>query len=74
VYPLMFIVYGTLRFFINLMRETEPFVLGLSAGCFWSIIAVIWGVVWMLLYKPVITRMDASNIREKVYFSQNKAD
>ncbi len=49
VYPWFLVLYGGTRFFLNLLRETEPFVLGLSAGCFWSIIAVAIGGTVLLL-------------------------
>ncbi|MBQ7647129.1 MAG: prolipoprotein diacylglyceryl transferase, partial [Clostridia bacterium] len=51
IYPLFMIVYGTTRFGLNLLREVnEPFKLGLSAGCFWSVIAVIIGAIWIAAY------------------------
>lgn len=43
VYAWFLLLYGSSRFFLNLLRETEPFVMGLSAGCFWSLIACIVG-------------------------------
>ena len=43
VYAWFLLLYGSTRFFLNLLRDTEPFVLGLSAGCFWSLIACIIG-------------------------------
>lgn len=49
VYAWFLVLYGGTRFFLNLLRETEPFVLGLSAGCFWSIIAVAIGGTVLLL-------------------------
>lgn len=48
IYPLFMISYGVTRFGWNLLREVkDPFMLGLSPGCFWSVIAVIIGIVWI---------------------------
>ena len=43
VYAWFLLLYGSTRFFLNLLRDTEPFVLGMSAGCFWSLIACMIG-------------------------------
>ena len=43
VYFWFLLLYGISRFVLNLFRDTEPFVLGMSAGCFWSIISCIIG-------------------------------
>ena len=43
VYAWFLLLYGSTRFFLNLLRDTEPFVLGMSAGCFWSLIACLIG-------------------------------
>lgn len=43
VYAWFLLLYGSTRFFLNLLRDTEPFVLGMSAGCFWSLISCIIG-------------------------------
>ena len=43
IFAWFMLLYGVTRFFLNLLRETTPFVLGLSAGCLWSIIAGIIG-------------------------------
>ena len=43
VYAWFLLLYGSTRFFLNLLRDTEPFVLGMSAGCFWSLISCIVG-------------------------------
>ena len=49
IYAWFMLIYGITRFCLNLLRETTPFILGLSAGCFWSIIAVaIGGTVFLL--------------------------
>ena len=49
VYAWFLFLYGVSRFFLNLLRDTEPFVLGLSAGCFWSIISALIGASWLLI-------------------------
>ena len=43
LYAYFLLIYGGTRFFLNLLRDTEPFVLGLSAGCFWSVMACVVG-------------------------------
>ena len=46
------LLYGVSRFFLNLLRDTQPFLLGMSAGCFWSVISVcIGGAVLLLRHK-----------------------
>ena len=50
VYAWFLLLYGGTRFFLDLLRDTEPFVFGMSAGCFWSIISVIIGG-GVLLYR-----------------------
>lgn len=53
VYPAFLVIYGVTRFGLNLLRDTTPFLLGLSAGCFWSVIAVIIGIIWIFIFKTV---------------------
>lgn len=43
VYAWFMLLYGSTRFVLNLFRETTPFILGISSGCLWSIIAVCIG-------------------------------
>lgn len=45
LYPLYMVLYGATRFVLDLLRETTPFLLGLSAGCFWALISVAVGLV-----------------------------
>ena len=51
VYAWFMVIYGVSRFALNLMRETVPFALGLSAGCFWSVISVAIGGAILLSRK-----------------------
>lgn len=51
IYPLFMILYGVSRFVLNLCRETTPFVWILPAGNFWSLIAIVIGIVWLLALK-----------------------
>lgn len=44
------VVYGVMRFILNLFRETTPFVLNLPAGNFWALISIIIGG-GILIYK-----------------------
>jgi len=50
LYGLYMLIYGIVRFVLNLMRETTPFFLGMAAGNFWSVISVLCGVAWILIH------------------------
>jgi prolipoprotein diacylglyceryltransferase len=54
LYPWYMILYGVCRFILQGFRYggTNPWVLGLSQGHFWSLIAVVIGTVWLLLSRP----------------------
>ena len=48
VFPLFLILYGGSRFVLDFFRgSTVPYALGLSAGSFWSVLAVAAGVIWL---------------------------
>jgi len=51
LYPWYMILYGILRFILNGFRYggTDPWILGLSQGHFWSLISVAIGAAWLLL-------------------------
>ena len=51
LYPWYMILYGACRFILQGFRYggTEPWVLGLSQGHFWSLISIIIGTAWLLL-------------------------
>ncbi len=51
IYPYFMLIYGVIRFLLNWFRETEPFLLGLPAGNFWSIISVLIGIAWIVLHR-----------------------
>lgn len=51
IYACYMIFYGVTRFFLNLLRDTTPFVWILPAGNFWAIIATAIGCVWIFLCK-----------------------
>jgi len=57
VYAWFLLLYGSTRFFLNLLRDTEPFVLGMSAGCFWSLISCIVGGVALVYAYRIKTDM-----------------
>lgn len=46
VYPMFLILYGTLRFFVEILRDTEKNILFLSYFQWFSIIAILIGVLW----------------------------
>ena len=50
IYPYFLIIYGCVRFALNWLRETTPFVWILPAGNFWSIIAIIIGALWIAVF------------------------
>ena len=43
IYAWFLLLYGSTRFFLNLLRDTEPFILGISGGCFWSLVSCVIG-------------------------------
>lgn len=48
IYPWSLVLYGSSRFVLNFFREiSEPYAFGLSAGSFWSLIALAIGVLWL---------------------------
>ena len=51
LYPWYMILYGVCRFVLQGLRYggTEPWVLGLSQGHFWSLISIAVGTLWLLL-------------------------
>jgi prolipoprotein diacylglyceryltransferase len=52
VFPLFLLLYGGSRFVLDFFREIQaPYALGLSAGSFWSVIAVALGLIWLSVLK-----------------------
>lgn len=51
IYPVFMVSYGAVRFVLNLCRATTPFIWILPAGNFWSLIAIVIGVVWLRILK-----------------------
>ena len=51
LYPRYMIMYGVCRFVLNGFRYggTDPWILGISQGHFWSLVSVTLGVTWLLL-------------------------
>ena len=50
IYPLGLVLYGGSRFILNFFRgELTPYMLGLSAGSFWSACAFIIGLIWLCI-------------------------
>lgn len=48
VYPIFMVVYGTARFFLNLLRTTTPWIFGIAAGNVWSLVSVGVGLIVLL--------------------------
>jgi len=51
IYPYYMIIYGVVRFILNLLRETTPWIGPLPAGNFWSICSIIIGLIALAYYK-----------------------
>ena len=53
LYPWYMILYGVCRFILQGLRYggTDPWVLGLSQGHFWSLISIAIGTTWLLVSK-----------------------
>lgn len=50
VYPICLVIYGIARYALNSYRmEQSNFWLGMSPGNFWSLCAVVIGVIWIFL-------------------------
>ena len=49
IYCWYLLLYGAVRFVLNLMRETEPFLLGMPAGNFWSLVSNAAGGILLAL-------------------------
>ena len=47
IYPMYMLLYGITRFVFNLLRDTTPFLLGLPAGNFWSLISIMIALIWL---------------------------
>ncbi|MBQ7670615.1 MAG: prolipoprotein diacylglyceryl transferase [Clostridia bacterium] len=56
MYPAFLVIYGVVRFGLNLLRETSPFVWILPAGNFWSLVAIAAGILWIAVYRFVKKR------------------
>ena len=46
-----FVLYGSTRFILNFFRETEPWIGPFASGTIWSVVAVVIGIAWILLYR-----------------------
>lgn len=62
IYPLFMVSYGVVRFILNLFRATTPFVWILPAGNFWSLIAIVIGIVWLILLKRMMGKGTAKQV------------
>lgn len=45
IYPLFLVIYGIARFILNWFRYPTGTILFLPHGCFWSLIAIAWGLL-----------------------------
>lgn len=60
-YPAYMILYGVTRFFLNLLRETTPFILGLAAGNFWSLVSIVIGLIAWFAVRKKQSSMETSS-------------
>lgn len=51
LYFLYMIIYGVVRFILNFLRDTKPFIWILPAGNFWALISIILGVIILFILK-----------------------
>lgn len=52
LYAWYMIFYGAVRFVLNWFRaEQNPFMLGLTPGCFWGVVCIVLGAVWIGVIK-----------------------
>ena len=50
VFPMLLVLYGSARYVLNFYRwEQQPFLLGMTAGNFWALIAVCIGTAWIFV-------------------------
>ena len=62
IYVWYLLLYGITRFILNWFRaENDPFALGLTAGCFWSLCSIIVATVFLITIKKLQTRKKAIN-------------
>lgn len=62
VYAWYLVLYGTTRFVLNWFRAANtPMLMGLPEGNVWSLIAVIWGVLWLKNYRLVLLKQEEKN-------------
>lgn len=67
IWYLYMVFYGVGRFFLNLLRDTTPWILGMAAGNFWSMISIAIGLI--LLY---IHHLRVVTAEEKKAATQNR--
>lgn len=46
-----FVLYGSTRFILNFFRKTQPWIGPFASGTIWSVVAVVIGIAWILLYR-----------------------
>lgn len=51
IYFLYMIIYGVVRFALNLLRDTKPFIWILPAGNFWAIVSIALAVIILFVMK-----------------------
>ena len=56
IYPWFMEIYGGTRFGLNLFRETKPYVWRLSPGGFWSLVAIVLGIVLLVAFSKADSR------------------
>jgi len=57
VYPYYMVIYGVARFFLNLLRETTPWIGPLPAGNFWALISIAIGITAIVWTKKRVSNL-----------------
>ena len=58
IYPIMMVLYGIIRFFLEFVRDTSKDWLGLSHGQWFSIAAVVCGMIWLICQEEWLKKHD----------------
>lgn len=68
IWYLYMIYYGIGRFILNLLRETKPWILGMAAGNFWSLISIAIGLILLYIHQlrvVTVAEKQAIQIRQR---------
>lgn len=67
VYAWFLILYGATRFVLNFFRLAKtPYIWMLSAGHFWSLVAVVIGIIWLIVFNDLKRNPSKSSLLRKL--------